>query len=392
MRRHWLLDPDVVFLNHGSFGACPRPVLDAQSRLRDELEREPVLFMMRRLPQLLDAARCELARFVGARPEDLVFVRNATTGVNAVLRSCAFAPGDALLVTDHAYGACRNALDYIAERERLRVDVVRIPLPIAHEGEVVARILACVTPRTKLALIDHVTSQTGLVFPIAQVVAALRERGVETLVDGAHAAGMLELDVERLGAAYYVANLHKWVCAPKGAAMLVVREDCQRALHPLTISHGFRTAGPRARFLEEFDWTGTDDPTAALVVPEAIAFIGGLFSGGWTEARARNRTLALHARDLLSGWLEAPPLAPDSMIGSLASVALPDLVATGPDPLQCALFDRHRLEVPIFPWPASPKRLLRVSAAVYNTSADCQALQRALACELPLLSRARVPV
>jgi isopenicillin-N epimerase len=384
MRQHWLLDPQIVFLNHGSYGACPRHVLQAQSQLRDELEREPVLFFDRRLPELLEAARGEVARFVGARPQDLVFVRNSTSGVNAVLRSYPFAPGDALLVTDHAYRACKNALDYVAQHLQLRVDIAPLQLPIAHEGEVVERILAKVTARTKLALIDHVTSQTGLVLPIAEIVRALRERGVDTLVDGAHAAGMLPLDLTSLGAAYYVANLHKWVCAPKGAAILVVRDDCQRGLHPLTISHGFSTKAPRARFLQEFDWTGTDDPTPALVAPVAIAFIESLFAGGWAEARAHNRALALQARELLSTLLQVAPIAPDSMIGSLASVPLPDLaVHEGePDPLQRALFERHRIEVPIFPWPASPKRLLRIAAAVYNTAADYQVLHRALASEL----------
>lgn len=379
-----MLDPQIVFLNHGSFGACPRHVLQAQSRLRDEIEREPVLFLARRLPGLLDAARGEVARFVSARPQDLVFVRNSTSGVNAVLRSYAFSPGDALLVTDHGYRACKNAIDYIAQRLHLRVDVAQLPLPIAHEGEVVERILSHVTTRTKLALIDHVTSQTGLVLPIAEIVRALRERGVETLVDGAHAAGMLPLDLTSLGAAYYVANLHKWVCAPKGAAILVVRDDCQRGLHPLTISHGFSTPGPRARFLQEFDWTGTDDPTPALVAPQAIAFIESLFAGGWAEARAHNRALALQARALLSAQLQVAPIAPDSMIGSLASVPLPDLAVDedGADPLQRALFDRHRIEVPVFPWPASPRRLMRIAAAVYNTAADYQTLQRALASEL----------
>jgi isopenicillin-N epimerase len=382
MRRHWTLDPQIVFLNHGSFGACPRPVLEAQSRWREELEREPVLFFVRRLPELLDAARHDVARFVGARPEDLVFLRNATSGVNAVLRSLELAPGDALLVTDHAYGACKNALDYVVQRTRLRLDVASIPLPIADASETVERIASCVTSQTKLALIDHVTSQTGLVFPIAKIVRALRERGVETLVDGAHAPGMVALDVQQIDAAYYAANLHKWVCAPKGAAFLVAREDRQRGLHPLTISHGFSARGPRAAFLEEFDWTGTDDPTPALAAPAAIAFIASLFTGGWDEARTHNRELALQARALLSQALGVAPIAPDSMIGALASLPLPDRAMTGIDPLQTALLDRHAIEVPVFPWPASPRRLLRISAAPYNTLAEYQALRRALAIEL----------
>ena len=238
MRQHWTLDPSIVFLNHGSFGACPRPVLEVQAALRAELEREPVHFMQRKLPGLLEQGRHDVAAFVGARPSEFAFVRNSTSGVNAVLRSRDFAPGEALLVTDHAYGACRAALEFVAQRSRLRLDVVQVPLPIADPGEVVERIAAAVTPETRLALVDHVTSQTGLVLPIADIVRALDARGVDTVVDGAHAAGMLDLRVQEIGAAYYVANLHKWVCAPKGAALLVVREDRQRDLHPLTISHG----------------------------------------------------------------------------------------------------------------------------------------------------------
>jgi isopenicillin-N epimerase len=387
MRHHWTLDPNVVFLNHGAFGACPTKVLEAQSRWRAELEREPVRFFGDLLEPYLDTARVEVAAFVGARPQDLAFVQNTTTGVNAILRSLDFRPGDALLTTDHAYGACRNALDFVAKRRGLDVIVAEIPLPVEGPDEVLHRILFAATGRVKLALIDHVTSQTGLVLPIVEIVAALRERGIDTLVDGAHGPGMVELDVGAIDAAYYVGNFHKWVCSPKGAAMLWVRKDRQAGLHPAVISHGYSSMRARSRFLEEFDWTGSDDPSAWLCVPEAIRFIGSLVPGGWPEVRSRNRALVLEARRLLSDALGAPLLAPESMIGSLASVPLPDPALGAPtdpnlEPLHRALLEQHGIEVPVFVWPAPPKRLIRVAAHLYNTRDDFEKLAGALQTEI----------
>jgi isopenicillin-N epimerase len=383
LRRHWTLDEHVVFLNHGSFGACPRPVLEAAARVRAELEREPVYFFERTFPAALDAARAEVAAFVGARFEDLVFVPNTTAGVNAILRSAKLGPGDTLLTTDHAYNACTNALEFVAARTGARVTVVPVPLPLSDPEEVVERILGGATGDVRLALIDHVTSQTGVVFPIARIVARLRERGIETLVDGAHAPGMLPLDVAAIGAAYYVGNFHKWLCAPKGAAMLWARSDVQAGLHPTSISHGYSSSRARARFLEEFDWTGSTDPAPFLAVPDAIRFVGGLLPGGWPEIYARNRGLALAARRLLSERLGATLLAPESMIGSLASVPLPDSAPGEPtlpaeDLLHRALADVHSIEVPVFPWPSPPRRLVRVSAHLYNELADYRRLAEAL--------------
>jgi isopenicillin-N epimerase len=388
LRDHWTLDPGVVFLNHGSFGACPRPVLEAAERVRAELEREPVRFFERVLEPALAAARVDVAAFVGAAPEDVAFVNNTTTGVNGVLRSLEFRAGDAILVTDHGYAACRNAVDYVARRAGVEVVVVKIPLPLRDPSEVTGRILAGVTDRVKLALVDHVTSPTGLVFPIADVVTALRERGVETLVDGAHAPGMVPLDLESLGAGYYVGNFHKWVCSPKGAALLWVRRDLQAVVHPLVISHGYASLRSRSRFLEEFDWTGSDDPSAWLAVPDAIRFVGGLVPGGWAEVRSRNRALALAARSLLTDALDAEPLAPESMIGSLASLCLPDgepgaAASASDDALHRTLLDEHRIEVPVFSWPSPPARMLRISAHLYNTPADYEHLAKALVSLLP---------
>lgn len=372
MRQHWLLEPEITFLNHGSYGATPIAVLAMQDELRARLEREPVRFMVRELEGLLDEARGALAQFIGADPAGLAFVPNATAGVNAVLRSLDLDKHDELLVTTHEYNASRNALEHAATLEGARVVAVEIPFPISSPEEVTARILEKVSSRTRLLLIDHITSQTGLIFPIAEVIAEMNARGIDTLVDGAHAAGMVPLHLGNLGAAYYTGNLHKWICAPKGAAFLHVRENRRGAIRPLSISHGANsTRTDRSRFHLEFDWTGTFDPTPWLCVPEAIDFVGSLVDGGWPEIMRRNHALALRARDILCDRLGIPAPAPDSMLGSMAAVPLPDGNATTApslygDALQDELLERHNIEVPIVPWPHPPRRVLRVSAFLYN--------------------------
>lgn len=381
----WTLDPDVTFVNHGSFGACPRAVLEYQSALRARMERQPVQFLARELEGRLDEARAALAAFVGAVPGDLAFVPNATSGVNAVLRALVFAPGDELLTTTHVYNACKNALHFVAERSGASVVTAAVPFPLDGPEAVVESVLAKVTPRTRLALLDHVTSPTGLVWPIADLVAALAARGVETLVDGAHAVGMLPLDLSAIGAAYYTGNCHKWLCAPKGAGFLHVRRDLQEVVRPLAISHGARLArADRSRFLLEFDWTGTVDPTAYLSVPEAIRVMGAMLPGGWPALRAHNRDLALAGRRALSAALGISAPAPEAMIGSLAAVPIADGAPEPPasalycDPLQDTLRERAGIEVPVLPWPAPPQRLLRISAQLYNSSADYERLAAAL--------------
>lgn len=389
MRNHWLLDPAITFLNHGSFGATPRQVLAAQTRMQERLEAEPVRFFLREYGELLDLARRAVAAFVGAKPENLAFVTNATGAVNSVLRSLPLAAGDELLITNHAYGACRSILDWAAERAGARVVVAKIPFPIETPEQATQALLAALTPRTRLALLDHITSPTGLVLPLAEMVRELAERGVDSLVDGAHGPGMLNLDLEALGAAYYTGNLHKWVCAPKGAAFLHVREDRQEGLHPAQISHGIQTGWPgKSQFLAEFDWPGTQDFSAWLVMPEVLDVVAALDPAGWPGVRRRNRRLALEARDRLCETLAIPAPAPDEMIGSLVALPLP---AGGPgappsplyaDPLGDWLLDEHRIEVPIVPWPAFPARLLRVSCHVYNEVEEYSRLGRVLAAKL----------
>ena len=359
----WCIDPAVAYLNHGSFGACPIEVLERQSALRREMEREPVDFLVGALPSRLNAARESLAAFLGADPRDLVFVPNATAGVNAVLRSLAFAPGDELLLTDHTYAACRKTADYAAQRSGARVVVARLPFPCADDEEIVSAILACVTPRTRVALLDHVTSPTALVLPVKRLISHLRMRGVDVLVDGAHAPGMVPIALSNLGAAYYTGNAHKWLCAPKGAAFLHVRRDRQAGLHPNVISHGY-TAGLHA----EFDWTGTFDPTPWLCIPEALRFVGGLLPGGWPEVMAANRQLTLAARELLlrTAGLDAP--CPARMIGSMASIPLPQPAAGSPAAQLDskglhAWFRTRGVETWLHP---DPVLLLRISAQLYN--------------------------
>jgi isopenicillin-N epimerase len=393
LRSRFLLDPAIVFLNHGSFGACPREVLAVQDRFREQMEREPVRFFVRELPALLVAARERLATFLGAAADHLAFVRNATEGVNSVLRSLEFGPGDELLTTDHEYNACRNVLDFVAQRSGARVVIAEFPKHIVAEQELVTLIEACLTPRTRLLLIDHVTSPTGLVIPIAPIVAAARRRGIDVLVDGAHAPGMLDLHLEELGASWYTGNCHKWLCAPKGAAFLWARKDRRDATRPAIISHGANAPLRGAsRFRLEFDWLGTVDPTPFLAVPAALDFLDGLQADGIAGVRERNRKLALEARTLLLEALGTAPLCPDSMIGSLAAVQLPEQ-GGGVPPL--GPFDTDRLlhefgiEVPIMPAPSlpgppepherRPRRLIRISAAVYNEPADYQRLVAALA-------------
>jgi isopenicillin-N epimerase len=390
-RALWALDPAVEFLNHGSFGAAPTAVLEAQSAIRQRMEAEPVAFFSRDLEGLLDAARATLGRFVGADPDDLAFVDNATTAVNTVIRWLPLAAGDELLTTDHEYNACRNVLAVAAGATGARVVTVPLPFPSAGPEDVVQRVLAGVTPHTRLAVLDHVTSATALVLPIEELVDELAARGVDTLVDGAHAPGMLDVQIDRLGAAYYAGNLHKWVCAPKGAAFLHVRRDRQTGFHPLAISHGLNSErADRSRFRLEADWTGTRDPSAWLSVPATLEVLGGLMPGGWPALRLRNRDLALRARDLLCTALASPAPAPDAMIGSMATVPLPAEASAGQvqgvdlygDPVHDGLLARG-FQVMITPWPQRPdggpwRRLIRISAAPHNDLDQFERLVSAL--------------
>ncbi len=377
----WPLDPEIVYLNHGSFGACPIAVLDHQAGLRDEMERNTMNFFLRRLPELAHEAMSAAADLLGADVCGLAFVNNATTGVNSVLRSLDLEPGDELIVLDHGYAACTRAAEYVAERARARVVSVPIPFPIESEDQAVEAVLEAVTDRTVLALLDHITSPTGVRLPLERMVADLRERGVESLVDGAHAPGQVALDLNALGAAYYTGNFHKWLCTPKASAFLWVREDVRDSVRPTNISHGAAFAPPR-RFRAEFDWQGTMDPTPWLTIPTAIRVLSGLEPDGMF---ARNRRLALRARALVGEALGVGPATPDSMVAMLAAVKLPDRPDYGGKedhmavpPLQRALWEQYRIEIPICHWPKPGVRWVRISAQFYGSVAQMEYLADAL--------------
>ena len=386
----WTLDPGVTYLNHGSFGATPRPVLEAQSEWRARMEREPVAFFARDFEPALDEARAVLGAFVGADPDDLAFVTNATTAMNIVARSLQLAPDDEVVVLDHAYGAARNIMASAAAEAGARLVTATLPFPGATPQRAREAVMAAVSDRTRLVLLDHVTSPTALVLPVAEIVAELAERGIDTLVDGAHAPGMLELDIEAIGAAYYTGNAHKWMFAPKGSAFLHARRDRQERVRPIVVSHGATSPRTdRSRFRLEHDWTGTLDPTPWLTVPAAIEFGARLLPGGWDALRRRGRDLALVAGDLLCEAVSEPAPAPDAMIGAMAAVPLPPATLDEPppastydDPVHARLLE-DGIQVAIGTWPQRPdgapwRRLVRVSAAPYVDRADLERLAAAV--------------
>ncbi len=382
----WGLDRSFTFLNHGSFGATPRPVIDERLRLLRHIESQPVRFYSREMESYTDHARTALAEFLRADPEGLVFVPNATTGVNTVLRSLEFTASDEILTTDHIYNACKNAAEFVAAKAGAKVVTVHIPFPAPPPGRIVDIVLAGVTPRTRLLLIDHVTSPTALVIPVAELVRVLAPRGVEVLVDGAHAPGMLPLDLVALGASYYTGNCHKWLCAPKGSAFLYIRKDARPKVRPLVISHGANSTRQDRSFLKlEFDWTGTGDPTPYLVIPRCIEFMETLYPEGPRAFMARNHELAVWAAEYFSETFATPRPCPPDMLGSMALAPIlppwqPPSSTAGVvrDPVGERLFADYRIEVPVTRWPGEGFRAFRVSAQAYNTEDDYRRLAEAV--------------
>lgn len=386
----WRLDPGWTFLNHGSFGACPADVLAVQQEWRERMERQPVLFLDRDLPGLLDEARERVSAFLGADPAGLVFVPNATTGVNAVLRSLRFEAGDELLTDDHEYNATINAMREVAVRDGATVVVVPVPFPSSGPDEVVAAILARVTARTRLLVVSHVTSPTALVLPIERLVKELDTRGIDILVDGAHAPGMVPLSLDDLGAAYYTGNGHKWLCAPKGAGFLWVRSDRRDRIRAPITSHGANDPRTdRSRFRMEFDWMGTTDPTASLTLPAAIDWMASLDPGGWPAVMTANHSLALHAMECLVETLGTSAPGPDEMISSMVAVPLPGVATDADGLLLKEHLEADRIEIPVVGWPVRAARavaddppsrvLVRLSAQRYNDPSDVQRLVASLA-------------
>lgn len=388
-RSYWQLNPQIDYFNHGSFGATPTAVLTAQRTLQDAMERDPIAFLApeRDLEPKLDEVRRIIANFVGANPSDLAFVRNATDGVNAVLRSFPFSEGDEVVATNHGYNACNNAARFAAQWRGAKMRIADVPFPL-HSGEdVIAAIEQTVTARTRLLLVDHVTSSTGLVFPIKAIIDAAHARSIRVLVDGAHAAGMVPLDLNQLGADYYTANHHKWLCAPKSSGFLWVRSELQGEVRPSIISHAANRSRPsRSKFLAEFDWQGTYDPTPLLSVPASLAFLNSLYPGGVDQLLTTNQKLAIDARALLLSALDMDAPAPAEMIGSLVTLPLrgaeSQIDGAAEDPLQTVLRERYRIELPIFAGLKPGSRLLRIALQAYNDLGQVQRLGDALRREL----------
>jgi isopenicillin-N epimerase len=382
MLTEWLLTPDVTYLNHGTVGATPRRILAVQQSLRDEIERGPAQFMLRELsstvvgadrarePRLRAAAR-EVAAFVGARGSDLVFTANSTSAVNAVLRSFDFRADDEILLLEHCYGAVRKAADYVARRVDAHVGTVRIPFPGTSEDSVVRAVEAAITSRTRIAIVDHITSPSALVIPVARIAEICRKRGVAVLVDGAHAPGAIALDVSALGVDWYTGNLHKWCWAPRSCALFWVDPARQPGLHPTTISWGLDQG-----LTTEFDWIGTRDPTPQLAAPAAIALMREFDE---ERVRRHNHELAWAAGQVLStAWGTELP-AQEGMIGSMIAVRLPPGAGSTQaeaERLRDWLLFAERIEVHL--QPLSGALWCRVSAQIYNDLSDIERLAQAI--------------
>jgi isopenicillin-N epimerase len=379
MRESFLLDPSLVFLNHGSFGACPREVLDAQHAWQREMERNPVEFLGRRSAALLARARERLAAFVGAGAAELVFVNNATTGVNVMARSLSLASGDEIVTTDHEYGACMASWEAVCERSAARL--VRVPLPLPfRRDEAVDRLFAAVTKRTRAVYVSHVTSTTALILPAAEICRRARAHGIVSLVDGAHAPGHLELNIDEVGADMYTGNCHKWMCAPKGAGFLQVRSEHHERVAPPVVSwgacaaiegyEGFDAYTGSTILERRLQWLGTRDISAFLAVPAAIDF---LQHHHWRADHARCHALALETRDRIGTLTGLAPIATDDDVGQMVAIDLPPCDG---EALRAELYERHHIEVPITSH--AGRQLIRPAFSFYSTDADADALVDAL--------------
>ena len=388
LANYWSLESSRLFLNHGSFGACPDFVIAEQRKWQDLMEQEPVRFFEELMPELLLKSRQALGAFLSCSADDLAFVSNATSGVNTILRSLQFEQGDEILVPNHAYQACRNTIDFVAERWSANVVEVAIPFPIDGPETVVELMKSACTPRTKLVMIDTVTSPTGLRMPFEELTEFFEGRGVEVLLDAAHGIGMIPLNLGDLGASYVTSNCHKWLCAPKGSAFLYVRKDKQSKIQPLTISHGHTfPLGGTTRFRHEFDWTGTQDISGWCALPAVIEGMAKLVEGGWETIMEHNHDLAIQGRNILCERLGIQPPCPDEMIACISTIQLPGELVTPelmhePDPLHQILSETYNIQVPVWSWPSPAGRYLRISAQLYNSIEQYEQLADALVNEL----------
>jgi isopenicillin-N epimerase len=358
------LDRSYTFLNHGSFGSCPHEVLAAQARHRAAIEARPIEMLGRKLTPMLRESATQVARFVGTKPARLGFVTNATEGINAFLRSMRWSAGDEVVVVDHVYNAMRQSIRRLGDEFGVVLREVEVPLPIRRAEDWTDAVMSACNTRTRLVLIDHITSPTALIVPVESIVAAARRQGIATLVDGAHAPGSIALDIDRIDADAYTANMHKWCCAPKGSGILVVREGLDASVHPLATSHEYGRG-----YTLEHDWQGTRDPTPWLATPDALDYFARF---GWDELRAHNHAMAVWSQRWLCTRWGVEPLSPidGSMLASMAAVRLPDGAEArfeSPAALQAALYDRCRLEIPVIDWKG--RWHVRVSCHLHTTPA-----------------------
>jgi len=374
LANQFLLDPTIVFLNHGSFGATPRPVFEAYQQWQRELERQPVEFLGRRFATLMREARAALAAYIHTDPANVVYVPNATTALNIVARSLPLCPGDEILTTDHEYGAMERMWRFIARKTGAVYKQQAIPVPVTTPEDFVARFWAGVTPRTRVIFLSHITSPTALIFPVREICQRAREADIRSIIDGAHTIGQIPLDVKAIGADFYTANLHKWLCCPKGSAFLYARREAQHLVEPLIVSWGYEAEMPgESRFVDEQEWTGTRDIAAYLTTPVAIRFFE---EHRWDAVRAQCHELARRARARITALTGLPPLSPDSPEWYAQMVTLP-LPACDAAQLKARLYDEYRIEVPIVVWQKRPH--IRVSIQAYNTAEDIARLVDALA-------------
>jgi isopenicillin-N epimerase len=367
LRGEFLLDPEVTFLNHGSFGACPRAVFDRYQQWQLELERQPVLFLARRLEELLAEARAVLGEYVGADPDDLVFVPNATSGINIAAWPSGLERDDEVVTTNLEYGALDLTWEHVCGDFGARYVQAPVSLPVRDEEEIVEAVSSAVTERTRVLFLSHHTSSTAMTLPVEELCARARERGIRTVIDGAHVPGHLPLDLRALDVDFYSGNCHKWLCAPKGAGFLYVRRELQRDVHPLMFSWGYEGDDPS--FVMRHEKQGTRDPSAQLTVPTAIEWQR---EHDWDAVRARCHDLARRAASEL-GLESVVPGKRHDLFGQMVTLRLPD---SAPLDLKERLYEEHRIEIPVFERPEG--RFLRASFQAYNDAEDLARLKAAL--------------
>ena len=380
LKQHFLLDPAVTFLNHGSFGATPKPVFEAYQNWQLRLERQPVLFLGRELDNLLKDSRRVLGEYLNANADDLVYVANATHGVNIIAHSLRLIPGDEILTSDHEYGACDYTWDFICGKTGTKYIHQPIPLPVHSEEEIVDQFWQGVTSQTKVIYLSHITSPTALRLPVEQICKRARLAGILTVIDAAHAPGQITVDLQILDADIVFANCHKWMLNAKGSAFFYVRRELQHLIDPLIVSWGYNTTPETttgSRFIDLFQWTGTKDPTAALTVPTAIQFMQ---EHNWDEVRNECHNLLRQAIERICDLTHMLPLYPlDSDFYSQMGIA--PLPLSNLAVLKSRLYDEHKIEVPLVQW--QDKQFIRISVQGYNCQEDIDALVGALQVLLP---------